>query len=254
MTITPGQVWVPNSGSVSTSHTTTGPATSAGSLLVLTSMCRDNTSTVPVVSDTAGNTWQHAGTFRDPAQSTLQHLFYATDTAPITAVTQVVYAADGSSPPTATHTSTLQEFVGAGGFLLAATSASANVPTGGAANGATVTAPDAGVLVVASATSGVTNRTLTPGADWAEVLPLASMAQMRNWRSWHVTTAAGAVTPPWTLTAGSPTSFGHITAVFSPKASDPDPGPATMLRRVNADRTLTPVTLAMVTADGLVHL
>ena len=224
MPIIPGELWVPSSGSFTvTTHTTSGLTTTQGSTLVLTVMCRDNTSTVPVVSDPAGNTWVLAGTYRDPGQSVVQHLFYAVNAAPITSVAHTMYAADGVTAPTATHSSILREFKGAGGFTVAASLGTPSTAAGGPANGATVTTVQPGSLVVDAVTAGGANRVLTPGAGWVTDR-LVSMAQMYHWFTWHVAEVPGPVTPLWTLTSGAASSFGHVTAVFAP-ATDPVPDP-----------------------------
>lgn len=249
MPILLAQTWVPSSGTLgATTHTTTGATTAQGSTFLLTVMCRDNTSTVPTVSDAAGNTWIHAGTFRDPAQSVTQHLFYASSTSPIAAVTHVMYGADGVSAPSATHTSTLREFTGVGSLTAAAPLATPSTTSGNPVNGATVTAVQPGSLVVDAVTAGGANRVLTPGAAWT-FDRLVSMAQMYHWFSWHVTEAAGPVTPLWTMTSGSSSSYGHVTAVFSPAGTvpdpDPDPPPARVRQLLAPDGIWRPATTTL---------
>ena len=229
MAIQLGTTWVPTSGTTATTNTLTnaqgsGAVTQQDSLLVLSIVCRDRESTAPTVTDPAGNTWQAAGTFRDPGQSTVQHMFYALNAAPIDTVTYTIYGVDGVSPPAASHGCRLTEFTGVGGYSTSNVSVSVDVPQLATVDGATVTAP-AGALVLAGASAGVTNRTLEIGTGWTLVPGLFSNSQMRNWLAWTVTDTAGDVTPQWTLAAGSSTSVGHITAVFTPANDEPDPDP-----------------------------
>lgn len=232
MAITQVRTWTTGSGSLTTQHTLTGPATIEGSLLLLTIMCRDNASLDPVVTDNSGNTWVKAGTFRDAAQSTVQHLFYALDAASITAVTQTVFGADGVSPPSATHTSTLREFRGVLGLSDVESGASLNAVSGNPLPAPGVTVTEDGSLVISAITGGAASRVLAAPTDWNTV-PVVSMASMYHWFAWTTDVEAGTVTPVWGFTSGQNTSFGHIVAAFTP---DPDfGGPLTV--DVGADLT-----------------
>jgi len=177
---------------------------------------------VPLLSDNAANTWVHAATFRDPTQTVVQHLFYALDADPITSVTSVVHAADGTSPPLAAHFVVLQEFKGLKGFIDAASVLTPNVQPGATTTGPSITVSGP-ALVIDSAAAGVTNRNLAVSSGWTEILPLASMAQMRNWRAYREVIAPGDYAATWTLSGTSGASVSQIAAAFT---LDPDYGGA----------------------------
>lgn len=243
MAITFVKSWVPTSGSPNSTHTLSGPATEQGSTLIAVVKCRDNTSTVPVITDAAGNAWTHAQTFRDASQSTVHHIFYALNAEPITQITYTIYATDGINVPVASHGATLAEFKGVLGFHNAQSGTQVDVQTGQTRPAPTVTGTPAGALVFATASAGVTNRALTPGVGYTE-LPLSSHSNMRLWRAWQVVAAGGSVAPEWTLTTGAATSFGLITATFT---ADPNEGgPLTV--NVGADQTISASTSLSVAA------
>lgn len=214
MAIALAQTWPdPTSSSGGTLSVRSGPATTAGNLLI----CRVTTRTIGTIvtlTDDAANTWVEVGHASHGGGD--QWLFYCENAASTTAVTVHLTAS-------ANHFSFLSEWSGVATSGALDTSAQAAFADATDFPPLPVTPTVDGCLIFGTAGSRVTNRTYaqkTPGYTDQTTL---KTGQMTSLAAYLIQGTAATSGPEWDITAGSAIAQGQVTAAFKPAGGAPAP-------------------------------
>lgn len=243
----------PNSGAGGVTFTNTAAPAVAGSTLILPVGVRPTVATtIPTVTvtDNLGGTWERL--VQGPTGgSTFTEIWMRRNAAGVTTIT--VGTAAGGSDIQNIHAHPLEWTGATPGTIVVKPAANASATSWPAA---TVAAP-AGAVVVGNLSLGVTNREiLMTEADYTASGDLKSSG-LNSLSAHRLAPTAMTTGPTWAVgpggsSTGASSSVAATVAIAPATEPDPDPDPepvTTMLRRVNADGTLTPVRLAWAYAD-----
>ena len=222
----------------------TGPATTAGNLLLARAVHRAGTNGLPAtITDNAGNTWQMIGQAIGGGSGDV-YMWCCPDADPITSATVTI---DGDPAIGRTLFVTEWSGVAATNALLDATAQD---------NPSTLSPPPAlvdvtvpGALVLGTLGATVSNRVFTLASDgWTP--GVEHRAQQTTLIAAARISEPGTYGPSWQITSGAASTSGAITAAFRPAdATEPDPDPPTPAV-VRGDGT--PMQAHLLTPAGLV--
>lgn len=241
--------WEPELRGLPVTTTNTAVPAADGSTLVVMAAIRPGTADTLLnvtVTDNLGGTWSQAPAIGGDAASSSNFYIFARPNAG--GVTSVTVSADGA----ANSAVSLTEWAGGPTSAPQWVAASASRPSGTSWAPVEVTAP-AGSLVLGGASMGVTTRFLAVQPPYT-LLRDAKGSQIYGVSSYLAPTVETVTGPTFTLTSGTASSMAVVTAALLPGSNEPDPEPPTsptILRRVNADGSLTPVRLGWAYPDHI---